>query len=64
MYFSGTEKRGRETNILKRGETGSRGGCLKKGGAGTPLQTMPIPHMQNGLRVLKTMFSLVFTEMT
>ena len=33
---------GRDTKILKRwGQTGSRGGCLKKGGrgAGTPLET-------------------------
>ena len=28
----GTEKRGGETKILKRGELGSKGGCLKKGG--------------------------------
>ena len=28
----GTEKRGGETEILKRGQAGSRGGCLKKGG--------------------------------
>ena len=35
----GTEKRGGETKILKRGQTGSRDGCLKNGGAGTPLQT-------------------------
>ena len=28
---SGTEKRGGETKILKRGQAGSRGGCLKKG---------------------------------
>ena len=28
----GTEKRGVETEILKRGQAGSRGGCLKKGG--------------------------------
>ena len=27
----GTEKRGEETKILKRGQVGSRGGCLKKG---------------------------------
>ena len=27
-----TEKRGGETRIFKRGEAGSRGGCLKKGG--------------------------------
>ena len=27
----GTEKRGEETKILKRGQAGSRGGCLKKG---------------------------------
>ena len=30
----GTEKRGGETKILKMGEAGSRGGCLKKGGGG------------------------------
>ena len=28
----GTEKRARDTKILKRGKAGSRGGCLKKGG--------------------------------
>ena len=28
----GTEKRGGEIKILKRGELGSKGGCLKKGG--------------------------------
>ena len=33
---------GGETEILKRGQAGSRGGCLKKGGAGTPLRLMPI----------------------
>ena len=27
----GTEKRGRETKILKRGQAGSRGGWFKKG---------------------------------
>ena len=32
--------------FLKRGggQTGSRGGCLKKRGAGNPLQTMLIEH--------------------
>ena len=35
----GTEKRGGETEILKRGQAGSRGGALKWG-AGTPLRTM------------------------
>ena len=30
----GTEKRGGETKILKRGKAGSRGGCLKKGMGG------------------------------
>ena len=40
----GTEKRGGKTKILKRrgGQVGSRGGCFKKGGAGTPLRTMII----------------------
>ena len=27
-------------DFKKRGQAGSRGGCLKKGGAGTPLGTM------------------------
>ena len=36
----GTERRGGETKIFKRGQTGSSGGCLKNGEAGTPLQTM------------------------
>ena len=36
----GTKKRGEETKILKRGQAGSKGGCLKKRGAGTPLRTM------------------------
>ena len=36
----GTEKRGGETKIFKRGQAGSRGEYLKKGVAGTPLQTM------------------------
>ena len=31
-----TEIRGEETKILKRGQTGSRGGFLKKGGLETP----------------------------
>ena len=45
----GTEKRGRDTKILKiGGQAGSRGGCLKKGGAGTTLQTM-----DNGGKKLK-----------
>ena len=40
---SGTEKRGGETKILKRGQAGSRGGFLKEGGGtGTPLQTMAL----------------------
>ena len=30
-----TKTRGQETKILKMGQAGSRGGCLKKGGAGT-----------------------------
>ena len=30
----GTEKRGRETDFQKEGQTGSRGGCLKKEGWG------------------------------
>ena len=35
----GTEKRGREAKILKKkGQAGSRGGCLKNGGSGTPLR--------------------------
>ena len=40
--MGGTEKRGGKTNILKRGQDGSRGGCVKKGGegAGIPLPTM------------------------
>ena len=33
----GTEKRGEETKILKRGQAGSRGSCLKKG-AWNPLK--------------------------
>ena len=37
----GTEKRGGEQRFEKMGEqAGSRGGCLKKGEAGTPLRTM------------------------
>ena len=37
----GTEKRGGETKIFKKGQAGSRGRCLKKvGGAGTSSQTM------------------------
>ena len=36
----GTEKRGGETDSKKGVQGGSRGGCLKKGGAGTPLRTM------------------------
>ena len=36
----GKEKRGMETKILKMGQAGSRGGCLKGGGGvtGTPLK--------------------------
>ena len=38
------QKRGEETKILKTGGggegAGSRGGCLKKRGIGTPLQTI------------------------
>ena len=33
----GTEKRGRETKILKRGRAGLRSGCLKKGDSWSPL---------------------------
>ena len=36
----GTEKRGGETKILKRGANWVKWGCLKRG-AGTPLRTMP-----------------------
>ena len=36
----GTEMGQGEAKILKRGQAGSKGPCLKKGGAGTPLQTM------------------------
>ena len=37
----GTEKRGGETKILKRGQAESRGECHKNGvAAGTPLGTM------------------------
>ena len=41
--MSGTEQRAGDTKILKRGQAGSRGECLKKagvGGAGTPLRTI------------------------
>ena len=31
LKWNGTEKRGGKTKFLKRGESGSRGGCLKKG---------------------------------
>ena len=34
------KKRGGETKSLKKEQAGWRGGCLKKGGAGTPLQTI------------------------
>ena len=35
LKVGGTEKRGGETKILKRGgQAGSRGGCLKKGAEG------------------------------
>ena len=35
----GTEKRGGEAKILKKkGQAGSRDGCLKNGGSGTPLR--------------------------
>ena len=33
-------KEGRETTILKRGQDGLRGGCLKKLGAGTHLRSV------------------------
>ena len=36
---AGTETRGEDTKILKRGQAGSRGGCLKKVGW-NPLSTM------------------------
>ena len=48
LKAGGTEKRGREAKILKKGgggggQAGTRGGCLKKGGGdGIPLQTMDI----------------------
>ena len=38
--MGGTEKRGGDTKILNRGHAGSRGGCLKEGGAGTPLRSV------------------------
>ena len=34
------EQKGGGTKILKGGQAGARGGCLKKGEAGTPLRTM------------------------
>ena len=34
------EKGRGETKILKRGQAGSRGGCLKRRGVGIPLRTM------------------------
>ena len=41
--MGGTEKRGEQTKILKRGQAVSRGGCLRKGGgAGIPLPTKSI----------------------
>ena len=36
----GTEDRGGDKKILKRGKVGTRDGCLKKKGAGTPLRIM------------------------
>ena len=36
----GTEQRGGDTKILKGGTLGQGVGALKRGGAGTPLQTM------------------------
>ena len=33
-------KVGERKQILKKGQAGSRGGCLKRGGAGTLLRTM------------------------
>ena len=43
----GKEKSGGETKILKGGQeqAGSRGGCLKKRGTGTPLWTMNTPSI-------------------
>ena len=38
--MGGAEKKGRETRFYKGGQAGPRDGCLKKGGAATPLQTM------------------------
>ena len=40
LIGGGKEKRGGETKTLKGGQAKSRGGCLKKGWVGTPLQTM------------------------
>ena len=41
--MGGTEKKGREAKILKKGQAGSRDGCLEKGrGAGTPLQNYDV----------------------
>ena len=37
--YKGVEQKRREGN-KKGGQAGSRGGCLKKGEAGTPLKTM------------------------
>ena len=34
------EKGRGETKILKRGQAGSKGGCLKRRGVGIPLRTM------------------------
>ena len=45
---------GGKTKILKRGQAGSRGGCVKMGGAGTPLRTMKDFYFNNDYRNKKS----------
>ena len=56
----------RNKDFKKEGEAGSRGGCLKKWGAGTPLQTISIIKGKKGRKKTKNVGSedktLVGTE--
>ena len=54
--MGGTEKRGEEIKILKRGQAGSRGGCWKKKrDAGNLLRTMA--SQNSGNNILKRRFT-------
>ena len=47
----GWNRKGRETKILKGGQAGSRGGCLKKGGLETPCKVWTCYSIDSRARI-------------